>query len=304
MTVQHATFDHANPPIRWIHMDSPSNRELDSRLKAANVSLPLSLDGQTRAAFDRYPDFLYLRFFKLNPPGLDAGELEAAAVHFIVTKHAMLSWSEDSSVADDFAETRRKLLLHPGLVQSTNHLAFYVVDDLLEMAFPFFDHFNDKVSHIEHDTLHDSNDTRIKEEIFRLKRIIMRVRRILGSERDVAYQLARYWSGEPSMDAIYSFELYDHVIRLSDSADTYREMMDTVLDIYLSSVSNRLNEIVKTLTIVTALFMPASVIAALYGMNFNHIPGANNPWGFHLVIGAVVLISIVLLWIFKRRKWI
>jgi magnesium transporter len=127
---------------------------------------------------------------------------------------------------------------------------------------------------------------------------------MLGSERDVAYQLARYWSGEPNMDSVYAFELYDHVIRLSDAADTYREMMDTVLDIYLSSVSNRLNEIVKTLTIVTALFMPASVIAAVYGMNFEHIPGADNPWAFHLVILMVIVISAALLWIFKRRKWL
>ncbi|WP_430626294.1 CorA family divalent cation transporter [Sulfobacillus thermotolerans] len=95
-----------------------------------------------------------------------------------------------------------------------------------------------------------------------------------------------------------------HVIRLSETADTYREMMDTVLDVYLSSVSNRLNEIVKTLTIVTALFMPASVIAAIYGMNFDHMPGADNPWGFHVVILSVLLISALLLWIFKRRKWI
>ncbi|WP_051351198.1 magnesium transporter CorA family protein [Sulfobacillus thermosulfidooxidans] len=304
MGSQETTFKDSNPPIRWVHMTSPSHQELDIQLRTLNISLPPIGEGHTRAAFDRYPHFFYLRLFKLNPTGLETDELEIAAVHFVVTPQVMLSWSSDFTAAQDFEETRKKLLLHPQLIQSSNHLAFYVADDLLEMAFPFFDYFNDKVAHIEHETLHDNHDTQIKEEIFRLKRIIMRVRRILGSERDVAYQLARYWSGEPSMDTIYAFELYDHVIRLSDSADTYREMMDTVLDIYLSSVSNRLNEIVKTLTIVTALFMPASVIAALYGMNFDHIPGAGNPWGFHLVIGSVVLISIILLWIFKRRKWI
>lgn len=304
MGIRKATFEHTNPPINWIHLDNPSKRELDSRLGSFNIRLPLRDGKQSRAAFDRYPNFFYLRVFKLNPDDIDRSELETIAIHLVVTDTSIVSWSMDPSVAQDFEETRSKLLSHPGLIQSSNHLAFYVVDDLLEATFPFFDEFNDRVAHIEHQTLHENHGTHIKEEIFRLKRMTMQVRRILSSQRDVAYQLARYWSGEASMDAIYSFELYDHVIRLSDTADTYREMMDTILDIYLSSVSNRLNEIVKTLTIVTALFMPTSVIAALYGMNFRDIPGADNPWGFYMVIGTVVVISTLLLWIFKRRKWI
>ncbi len=304
MGIRRAIFEHIDPPVNWIHIDQPSEQELDSRLGSLNIRLPLQDSGQTRAAFHRYPHFFYLRVFKLDPSGLDHAELEAIAIHLIVTNTSMLSWSMDSKVTEDFEDIQRKLQAHPELVQSSNHLAFYVVDDLLEATFPFFDEFNDRIARIEHQTLHDSHDARIKEEIFRLKRLTMQVKRILGSQRDVAYQLARYWSAIPSMDTVYSFELYDHVIRLSDTADTYREMMDTILDIYLSSVSNRLNEIVKTLTIVTALFMPASVIAALYGMNFRVIPGAENPWGFYLVIGTVVAISAILLWIFRRRKWI
>ena len=304
MGIRQARFEHIDPPVNWIHIDRPSRQELDSQLSSLNIRFSLRDTGQSRAAFHRYPHFIYLRVFKLDPTGLNHSELEAVAIHLIITDTSMLSWSMNPKVAEDFEDTKRKLEAHPQFVQSSNHLAFYVVDGLLEATFPFFDGFNDRVAHIEQQTLHDSQDAKIKEEIFRLKRLIMQVKQILGSQRDVAYQLARYWGAVPSMDTIYSFELYDHVIRLSDTADTYREMMDTILDIYLSSVSNRLNEIVKTLTIVTALFMPASVIAALYGMNFKDIPGADHPWGFYLVIGTVVVISFVLLWIFRRRKWI
>ncbi|WP_158246254.1 magnesium transporter CorA family protein [Sulfobacillus sp. hq2] len=304
MDVLRTTFSGDDRQLDWVHLTAPGPEEVADVLVQDGIVLPPTMPGSGRAEFDRYPEFVYLRFFKLHAETLDHHTTEASAVHFVVTKNQIVSWSMCADVAADFRLTRKKLTMHPDLIRSANHLAYYVVDDLLEQAFPFFDRFNDKVSEVEHLTLHSDNDRKIKEEIFRLKRIIMRVRRILGSERDVAYQLSRYWSGEPHMETVYSFELYDHVIRLSETADTYREMMDTVLDVYLSSVSNRLNEIVKTLTIVTALFMPASVIAAIYGMNFDHMPGADNPWGFHVVILSVLLISALLLWIFKRRKWI
>ncbi len=304
MEKQHTTFKVNGQQVSWTHLTNPRDTELEHLLGNWNVALPPLTASATRAEFDRYPHFIYLRFFKLHAGTLDGHQAESSPVSFVITGRDMLTWSSSAEVAQDFSVTQKKLNMHPDLIRSANHLAYYVVDDLLEQAFPFFDHFNDKVSDVEHLTLHRDNDLKIKEEIFRLKRIVMRVRRMLGSERDVAYQLARYWSGEPNMDSVYAFELYDHVIRLSDAADTYREMMDTVLDIYLSSVSNRLNEIVKTLTIVTALFMPASVIAAVYGMNFEHIPGADNPWAFHLVILMVIVISTALLWIFKRRKWL
>jgi magnesium transporter len=304
MEVQHTTFDQNGHQVVWTHLTSPGREDLLNTLKPLQISLPLDASAATHAEFGRYPDFVHIRFFLLHPETLDDDRSVSSAVNFVITDSALLSWSASSDVASDFRVAAKKLNMHPGLVRSSNHLAFYVIDDLLEQTFPFFDRFNEKVADIEHETLHGSDDTKIKEEIFHLKRIVMRVRRLLGSERDVAYQLARYWSGEPTMDTVYAFELYDHVIRLTDNAETYREMMDTVMDVYLSSVSNRLNEIVKTLTIVTALFMPASVIAALYGMNFEHIPGAGSPLGFHLVILAVLLISATLLWIFKRRKWI
>ncbi len=304
MDTQHITFDHGGHQISWTYFMSPEPDELRNILEPLHISLPLDSASSSHAEFGRYPNFIHIRLFFLHPESLDNRRIIASSVHFVITASEALSWSASGAVGQIFRAAEKKLNMHPALIHTANHLAFYMIDDLLEQTFPFFDRFNDKVSSVENETLHGNSDMKIKEEIFHLKRIIMGVRRLLGSERDVAYQLARYWSGEPEMDSVYAFELYDHVIRLADAAETYREMMDTVMDVYLSSVSNRMNEIVKTLTIVTALFMPASILGALYGMNFDNIPGADNPWGFHLVIGAVILISLTLLWIFKRRKWI
>ena len=116
----------------------------------------------------------------------------------------------------------------------------------------------------------------------------------------------RYWDTalDQSSATEWAFQLYDHVIRLFDSADIYRELVNSALDIYLGSVSNRLNEIVKKLTLVTVLFVPASLVAALYGMNFDYLPGQHHPWGFFLVVGVVIMMSLTLLAVFRQRRWL
>ena len=144
----------------------------------------------------------------------------------------------------------------------------------------------------------------MQERIFRLKREVFNVRRMLASMRDTVSQLVRYWSTSSEGDSFYYMELYDHMIRLFDTADTYRELVNSVLDLYLSTVNNRMNEIVKTLTLVTTVLLPASVMAALYGMNFDHLPLMHHDWGFFIILVVIVAISSLLYWIFRRRQWL
>ncbi len=293
--------------IEWIHLNDASNQELGYVLRQENLHVSFPSVSQ-RAAFDRYPDFYYVRFYAFPAMG-HPNQVRAVAVHVVVRAKTILTWSGPET-QEMLQQLREKLDGHKGLIHSVHGLCYAVLDQIVEDTFWIFDRLNDRLAQVEHEVFQKSIPANIQQRIFRLKREILGLRHILTSERDVSYQLVRFWDGVAvkadgsSGRAPWSFELYDHVIRLFDSADTYRELVNSALDIYLSSVSNRLNEIVKKLTIVTVLFVPASLVAALYGMNFDFLPGQHHPFGFYFVISGVAIISLSLVWIFRSRRWL
>ncbi len=293
--------------IQWIHVNGEDSHEVQNILDQQGIHFSFQSVTQ-RAAFDRYPDFYYVRFYAFPTRGHQT-KVRPSAVHVVVRQTAVVSWST-LDVQATIQELRDKLAEHPGLIHSVHSLCYVVLDQIVEETFWIFDGINERLAAVEHEVFQKSIPGNIQQRIFRLKRELLGLRHILASERDVIYQLVRYWDSvairdEDSMpQSPWSFELYDHVIRLFDSADTYRELVNSALDIYLSNVSNRLNEIVKKLTIVTVLFVPASLVAALYGMNFDFLPGQHHPWGFYFVITGVGIISVTLVWIFRSRRWL
>lgn len=294
---------HQHRELIWTHLVSPSESELRQELSAHQVSLPTPTESY-RATFDRYATFYYVRFYGFeiaDSPRL----LKVVSVHLAVKSSSIISWSTGSLEA--LKRVAEKINGHSDEDYDSNTMAFYLLDELVEDTFTVLDVFNDRLAGIEHDVFNSSSgQPHIQQEIFRLKREILKLRHTLASERDVSYQLVRYWDTalDQSSATEWAFQLYDHVIRLFDSADIYRELVNSALDIYLGSVSNRLNEIVKKLTLVTVLFVPASLVAALYGMNFDYLPGQHHPWGFFLVVGVVIMMSLTLLAVFRQRRWL
>jgi magnesium transporter len=123
--------------------------------------------------------------------------------------------------------------------------------------------------------------------------------------RDVISKLGRRES--PLINdatVIYFRDVYDHTIVAIDDVETHRDILSGMLDIYLSSVSNKLNETMKVLTVIATIFMPLTFLAGLYGMNFKHMPELEWPWGYYAVLGLMVLIVAVMLGYFRKRKWI
>ncbi len=293
--------------ITWIHLIGAGDQELLSVLEQQNIQLTVPSRSQ-RASFDRYSDFYYVRFYAF-PADNNSAKVRPAAVHVVVQSATVLTWSSPET-QNTFRQLRDKMDRHRNLIHNVHGLCYALLDQIVEDTFWMFDRLNDRLASVEHEVFLKSIPANIQPQIFRLKREILGLRHILASERDVSYQLVRFWDTVLAEDrqsrpsTFWSFELYDHVIRLFDSADTYRELVNSALDIYLSNVSNRLNEIVKKLTIMTALFVPATLVAALYGMNFDVLPGQHHPWGFFFVIGGVSIASIVLVWIFRSRRWL
>lgn len=123
--------------------------------------------------------------------------------------------------------------------------------------------------------------------------------------REVISNLER---GETSLikksTRIYLRDIYDHIVQVIDSIETLRDLLASMMDIYLSSVSNRTNSVMKVLTVITTIFMPLSFLAGLYGMNFTHMPFLQHPYGFNFMVGLMLVVVITMFLSFVRRKWL
>jgi magnesium transporter len=127
--------------------------------------------------------------------------------------------------------------------------------------------------------------------------------KVVGPERDVVRGLARLEAFVEPEAYMYFQDIGDHLARVADQIDTYREVANGTMDIYLSAQSNRMNQIMKTLTVVATIFMPLTLISGIYGMNFRHMPELEWPFGYFAALGLMGAIALSMTWYFRRRDW-
>ena len=292
----------------WNHVYSDDAEFIQECLHDWDVALPPAWNHQSthpgHVFLEDYGRFFHLVVYHLSlarggvhRPGEPA--LGTHPLHVLVHSRGVVSWCSGSlGFVEDL---RQKILACPSWITDRSGLAFAILSTLFHAWFPLLDELNRLVSQLEHHALNAVERKSLEFRVLTYKHVVMDVRAILVASRDVAHGLARRFSGA---ETFYYFELYDQVLRLAEMVDGYRQLLDTVMDLHLSSVSNRLNEIVKTLTLVTTMMLPASLVAALYGMNFDHAPGIHWPYGFYFVLGFVALVSAGLLIWFKRQAWL
>ncbi len=178
------------------------------------------------------------------------------------------------------------------------------LDALVDDYFPLMDQVADRVEDLE-DTIFTHFDEGSIETIFRLKKDLLAMRRVVAPERDVLNVLLRrqlpIFAAE---DVAYLQDVYDHIVRVTDNIDTYRDLLSSALDSYLSLQSNKLNQIMKTLTIASIILMTAALITGFYGQNFHFFPELSWPTGSFWSLILIAMATIVLVVYFRRRKWL
>ncbi len=187
---------------------------------------------------------------------------------------------------------------HPG------KLLYLIFDTIVDLYFPAIDHFHDRIDQLE-DQAFDNPTREILPAIFAIKRELINLRRVLVNTRDVALHLQR----DPnsiidSEHELYIRDAYDHIARLLDSVETQRDLLNNTLDIYLSSVANRTNEVMKVLTVLGTIAIPALAISGIYGMNLKGLPFQDSPHGAQWVGGITILATALLLVILRKLKWL
>jgi magnesium transporter len=187
---------------------------------------------------------------------------------------------------------------------SADYLMYTLLDAVVDNYFAVLEKMGEKIEEIE-DELVSNPDPSTLKAIHDLKRQIISLRKYVWPLREVVNRLDR-WESKLIHETtnIYLRDVYDHTIQVIDSVETYRDMLSGMLDIYLSSVSNRMNEVMKVLTIIATIFIPLTLVAGIYGMNFADMPELKSSWGYPLVLLLMLSMAIVMLFYFRKKKWI
>jgi magnesium transporter len=256
-----------------------------------------------RPKVDAYDNFVYLVIHGARQDG--SGTVE---VHFFFSEHYLVTVRRSEcpaidTVRDKEARTSRE----QGELGEPILLLYRVIDALVDTFFPVLAQFDDDIDDLEDAILQKPTDEQLGT-LFAMKRELVGLRKVVTSERDMFAELIAGISPLPGMtpDAERYFrDLYDHLIRISDLVDSYRDLLTGAMDTHLSTVSNRLNEVTKQLTIIATIFLPLSFLTGFFGQNFAWMVKKLNSLGAFLVlgIGLEVAAVIALLFLFRRRGW-
>ncbi|MDX1611396.1 MAG: magnesium/cobalt transporter CorA [Candidatus Thermoplasmatota archaeon] len=290
----------------WINVDGLGDLEVLESLWDAFDVHPLVrediVNTHQRPKFEEYPDqhFLVLQMVRLVDE-----ELAAEQVSVVFGEGWTLSFQE--TVGDVFDPVRDRLRGGRPRIRGSgsDYLAYSLLDAVVDGFFPILEVYGEWVEDTEHQALDDPQEQTI-EDIHELKRDFLTLRRALWPLREAVNQMQRADGTGLVSDDTRTFlrDAYDHVVRVMDMVETYRELSSSLADVYYSTLSHRMNEVMKVLTIVATIFIPITFVAGLYGMNFEYMPELGYRYSYFIALGVMAAISVGMLIMFRRREWL
>jgi magnesium transporter len=291
----------------WLDVDHPDEWAL-ALLGEAFEFHPLAIEdclyGEQRVRIDPYGDHF---FMVLYAPLLADGErlIETRELALFCSARYVVTVHHQS--LDSVTSLLKRCARDPAafLSQGTDRLLHWIVDCLVDQYQPILDRAEEEATALEDSALNDPTPE-VLERLMMIKSELMQLRRYLGPVRDVIAQLARGEFGfVGSQMQLYFRDVLDHLARTIDMLELYRDQVASARDIYLSSTSQRLNEVMKVLTIFATIMLPLTLVSGIYGMNFENLwPPKDHPASFVAVLGIMGAIALGLLYFFRRRRWI
>ncbi len=299
--------------VSWVDVQGLGSEDVLQRMGQVFDLHPLVLEDVVnvpqRPKVEEYGQQLLI-IARMVTPDQDGNGFIGEQVSFILGKHYLLTVQEEPA-HDAFGPVRERIRTNKGSIrrQNADYLAYALLDALIDGFFPVLECYGERIEELE-DEVVASPSRKTLEKIHELKRELLALRRAIWPQRDAINMLIR--DGSPLISdevRIYLRDCYDHAVQVMDMVETYRELASSLMDVYLSSVSNKMNEVMKLLTIISTIFIPLTFIAGIYGMNFNtdksplNMPELNWYWGYPLCMMSMVLIAIGLIIFFWRRGW-
>jgi magnesium transporter len=291
--------------LLWVDVRSVTKEDMETlrvRFGLHDISVGACLDKFTRPHVYEFEDHLYVNMTTVSRGGnhgVRASELNLfAGDKFVITVVKESASEAVDKALKEFKETPR--LCSRGAI----YAVYLLAEDLVETYFPAVEKLDSEADKLEDDMLNKADKESV-QKLFQIKRRVFELRRLLGPQRDIFNELSRrdfpFLAGE---NKVYFQDAYGRMIRIFDMVDTIREILSGSLDIYLSSVSNRLNEVMKVLTVASIILMTMSLITGFYGMNFVHLPWLQAPNAFRNTLISMGVITGGMLFWFRRKGWI
>ena len=290
----------------WVDLDitKPGQPEVLKGIKGLHpLAVEDALCVNSRPKLEEYDGYLFMIIIgvRFSETTEDPYDLETFDLCFFLGKNFLITVHEGGSASID--EVGRRIEKNPDLLsRGMDRLTHAIMDGAVDAYFPLLEKIDDFVDRLEQRVVIDFDQSALKE-IFAVKRLVLSLRRHVSPEREVFNILTNRPSALLSPESqVYFRDIYDHVLRINDSIDTYRDLLSSVLDSYLTQVSNRLGRVTKGLSVVATLSIPFVVISGMWGMNVEHIPLSGHPHAFWWMLALQLGLGIVLLVILRFRK--
>ncbi len=296
--------------VTWMDVRSLGDTDFIARVGQDFGIHPLAqedvLDTQQRSKLEEYDNGL---FFILHSLSLDNATLELGSeqIALFIGKNFLVSFQED--VDDTFENIRKRVCEKVGRLRKKNpdFLAYSMIDAVVDHYYIVLDELEGAIETLEEKFHHtpDQIAPPDKSRIFQIKRTAAQIRHFLLPLRDATLRF--YRSDSELVDDStrpYLRDVSDHVTQILDSLDNSRDLLTNIEALYQAEVSNRLNNVMRLLTVISTIFIPLSFVAGLYGMNFDNMPELHTRYGYYVVLGAMLFVMVSMLWYFRRKRWI
>jgi len=296
-----------SPTVTWINIDGIHEVSIIEKIGKHFDLHPLIMEDivntEQRPKMEDFGHYLYvvLRMLYFDD---EAHEVKGEQVSLILGQNVVISFQEKEG--DIFNPIRERVRNNKGRIRKmgADYLAYSLLDTIVDNYFTILEKLGDRIEEMEERLVTDPRPETL-QEIHKLKREMIFLRKSVWPLREVINGLER---GESSLvhktSRIYLRDVYDHTIQVIDTVETFRDMLSGMHDTYLSSISNRMNEIMKVLTIIATIFIPLTFIAGVYGMNFKFMPELEWRWAYFGVWLVIVIVAACMVIFFRKKKWL
>lgn len=293
--------------VTWININGLNNLEDIEKVGKHYNLHPLTLEDivntQHRPKMDEFDNYLFIVLKMLFHHNDE--ELIFEHISMVVGEGFVLTFQEaDGDVFDDL---RERISNGKGRIRNlgSDYLMYAILDAVVDNYLTVVEAFGDKVEDLEDDIFIDEPNNDVSNNIQAHKREIIKIRRAIMPLREVINRLEKTECAIIE-EKTHNFlrDLYDHIVQVNENIEMYREMIWGLMDMYMTIISNKMNEVMKVLTIIATIFIPLTFIAGIYGMNFDNIPELHYKYSYFILLGVMALIFILMLVYFRRKKWL
>jgi magnesium transporter len=300
-------LEYKNPSgITWINVDGLNNADAINKLANIYKIHPLTVedirDVEQRPKAEEFDDYLFITFKAVNRFADEENKFEQISI--VLMRDTLITFQE--LPGDSFDPIRRRIIDNAGKIRrlGADYLAYAVMDAMVDEYFTVLDDINGIIDGFEERAL-DENDESLMSDLQKVKQILLRVKQIVTPLRESISILLHTESPfmRPELEPFLK-DIYDNVMQTAETIESCRELIAGVMEINLATMSNRMNKVMKVLTIISTIFIPLTFIAGVYGMNFQFMPELGMRYAYPISLGVMGLIAAGMLIFFKRRHWL